>query len=64
MGKLAERVEWLENEIQAMIPAIRSAQVSQSVHEFVIVHLLSHIAMLADDRDVYLAEISRASRSA
>lgn len=57
MSKLADRVEWLEREIQAIVPAIRSAQASQGVHEFVIVHLLSHIAQLAEDRDVYLTEI-------
>ena len=40
-----------------MIPAVRTAQASQGVHEFFITHLISHIADMTADRDESLRNI-------
>jgi hypothetical protein len=54
MANLDDRVKDLEELIARMIPAVRTAQASQGVHEFFITHLISHIADMTADRDVSL----------
>lgn len=57
MSKLADRVEYLEEMISMMEPALRNAQASQGVHEFFIIHLLTHLCAMTDDPQASIANI-------
>lgn len=57
MTILGDRVKDVEEQIAAMEPALRSAVASQGVHEFMLVHLLSHLGTFVDDRESFMAAV-------